>query len=141
MKMNSISKKIKIVNRAKVSKDLFITGEIAPHANTEFTCCKCQSKNDLKITPFETGFPILQIYDENKILTKKELLENKMLTETSIWMEHFGELTVNDLPTLYFGTACNNCQTGCICIFGYGEKQPGLTLLQISGVWQYEYVI
>jgi len=45
---------------------------------------------------------------------------------------------VDDLPTLYFGTACKTCHSKYICVFGYGEKQPGLTVLTISGIWKYK---
>ncbi|AZA54673.1 hypothetical protein [Chryseobacterium sp. G0201] len=136
--MYSISKKINILEKALVTKSFFSNDEIIPSAVTKFTCCHCNSENKIEIKPYESGFPILQIYDEEKVLSKNELLRNKMVSETSTRMQHFGELTVRDLPTLYFGTDCSSCHSKYICIFSYGEKQPGLTLLEISGVWNYE---
>lgn len=136
--MYSISKKINILEKALVTKSFFSNDEIIPSAVTKFTCCSCGSENKIEIKPYESGFPILQIYDEEKVLSKNELLRNKMVSETSSRMQHFGELTVHDLPTLYFGTDCSSCHSKYICLFSYGEKQPGLTLLEISGVWKYE---
>lgn len=138
--MYSISKKINIFKQALVVKNHFINDEAIPSAVTEFTCCNCSSDNAIEIKPYESGFPILQIYSEEKVLSKNELLKNNMVTETSNRMFHFGELTFHDLPTLYFGTDCTSCHSKYICIFNYGEKQPGLTLLEIAGVWKYEEV-
>lgn len=136
--MYSISKKINILEKALVAKSFFSNDEIIPSAVTKFTCCNCGSENLIEIKPYESGFPILQIYSEDKVLSKSELLNNKIVSETSTRMLHFGELTVHDLPTLYFGTDCSSCHSKYICVFSYGEKQPGLTLLEISGVWKYE---
>ncbi|UKB86141.1 hypothetical protein LF887_11090 [Chryseobacterium sp. MEBOG06] len=136
--MYSISKKISISKRALIIKNHFSNDEIIPSAATLFTCCDCGSENRIEITPYASGFPILQIYTEDKVLSKNELLKNGMVTETSGRMQHFGELTVNELPTLYFGTHCVSCDSKYICVFSYGEKQPGLTVLNISGVWKYQ---
>jgi hypothetical protein len=138
MKTHSISSKIKIIKRAVVSRSSFKNEEVSQAALSKFTCCNCGSENKIEITPYETGFPIFQIYNEAKVLSKSELLENKLLSETTPWMKHFGELTFNDLPTLYFGIDCQKCNSKFIVIFCYGEKQPGLSLLEISGIWQYE---
>lgn len=138
--MYSISKKINIVEKAVVVKSFFSNDEIIPSAITQFTCCDCNRKNAIEITPYESGFPIFQLYNEDKILSKSELLKNGMVTATSQTMLHFGELTLSNLPTLYFGTNCESCQSKYVGIFNYGEKQPGLTLLEISGVWKYEEV-
>ncbi|KPH14161.1 hypothetical protein [Chryseobacterium sp. ERMR1:04] len=138
--MYSISKKINILEQALVVKNHLINDEMIPSVVTKFTCCNCSSENTVEIKPYESGFPILQIYIEDKILSKNELLKNKMVTKTSNRMSHLGPLTVNDLPTLYFGTNCSFCFSKYIYIFSYGEKQPGLTLLEISGVWKYEEV-
>ncbi|REC78506.1 hypothetical protein DRF60_08615 [Chryseobacterium elymi] len=136
--MHSISKKIKISKQAAIIKKHFSNDEIIPSAATKYTCCDCGHQNTIEIFPYETGFPILQIYNEDAVLSKSELLNNKIITETSQRMAHFGDLTVNDLPTLYFGTDCQVCHSNYICVFSYGEKQPGLTLLNISGIWKYE---
>ncbi|ASK29141.1 hypothetical protein CEY12_03030 [Chryseobacterium sp. T16E-39] len=136
--MYSISKKINIRKKALVAKTTFTNDEIIPSAVTAFTCCDCSHENAIEIVPYQSGFPILQIYENNKVLSKNELLINAAVTETSQGMSHFGELTVNNLPTLYFGTDCSSCHSKYICVFSYGEKQPGLTILTISGVWKYE---
>ncbi|WP_312389513.1 hypothetical protein [Chryseobacterium sp.] len=136
--MYSISKKINILKQVSVAKSNFSNEEISKSAITTFTCCDCGHENTITITPYESGFPIFQIYNEAKVLSKDELLKNKMVTETSKNLLHFGELTVNNLPTLYFGTDCNSCNARYIGIFSYGEKQPGLTMLTISGIWKYE---
>ncbi|WP_223607956.1 hypothetical protein [Chryseobacterium sp. OSA05B] len=136
--MYSISKKITIGQQALIAKNFFSNDEIIPAAVTTFTCCQCGNANTITIKPYESGFPIFQIYNEDKVLSKTELFENKIVTKTSERMIHFGELTVADLPTLYFGTQCESCHSKYICVFSYGEKQPGLTLLNISGVWKYE---
>lgn len=136
--MYSISRKIKLVKPALVVKNHFINDETIPSAKTKFTCCDCSHENTIEIFPYETGFPIFQVYNEDRILSKSELLNNRMVTETSQRMIHLGDLTVNDLPTLYFGTGCQVCHSEYICVFSYGEKQPGLTVLNISGVWKYK---
>ncbi|WP_291937032.1 hypothetical protein [Chryseobacterium sp.] len=112
--------------------------EIIPSAVTKFICCDCSHQNTIEIIPYQSGFPILQLYQDEQVLSKNELLKNAMLTETSPGMQHLGALTVNQLPTLYFGTSCKTCYSKYLCIFGYGEKQPGLTVLNISGIWKYE---
>lgn len=136
--MYSISKKIIISKKALLTRDRFINDEAIPAAVTSFTCCDCKHENSIEISPYSSGFPILQIYQEGKVLSKEELLRNGMVSQTVPMMAHFGELTVNSLPTLYFGTSCQFCQAKYICIFSYGEWQPGLEILTISGVWRYE---
>lgn len=136
--MYSISKKISIGKQASIAKLFFANAEISPSAQTTFSCSSCGHENRITIVPYESGFPIFQLYNEEKVLSKNELLENKILTETAHSMMHFGELTVNNLPTLYFGTDCEFCHSKYLCVFGYGEKQPGLTVLNISGIWKYE---
>ncbi|WP_228720105.1 hypothetical protein [Chryseobacterium panacisoli] len=112
--------------------------EALPSAITTFTCCNCGHENTAEIKPYESGFPIFQLYNEDKVLSKSELLKHGMVSETSQRMLHFGELTVNDQPTLYFGTDCPACHSKYIGVFSYGEKQPGLSILSISGIWKYE---
>lgn len=138
--MYSILKKIFIDKQVAVAKDTFSNAEIGHSAAVKFKCCNCGHENIVKITPYESGFPIFQLYNDEKVLTKNELLSNKMVSETSINLLHFGELTLNNLPTLYFGTDCPSCHAKYICVFSYGEKQPGLTLLAISGVWKYNEI-
>ncbi|WP_160137724.1 hypothetical protein [Chryseobacterium sp. c4a] len=138
--MYSISKKISIGRKALLQKDRFINDETLPPATARFTCCECGHENTVQISPYQSGFPILQIYNEDKVLSRFELLKNQMISETSQRMQHYGTLTVNDLPTLYFGTNCTSCNTKYICIFSYGEKQPSLEILNISGIWEYQEV-
>ncbi|MCW1962178.1 hypothetical protein [Chryseobacterium viscerum] len=136
--MYSISKKINITKKASVTKSTFLNDEALPAAITTFTCCNCGHENTVEIIPYESGFPIFQVYNEDKVVSKDELLKHGIVNGTSQRMLHFGELTVNDLPTLYFGTDCSSCHSKYICVFSYGEKQPGLMILSISGIWKYE---
>lgn len=136
--MYSISETISITGKASVEKSSFINDEALPSAITTFSCCDCENKNSVVIAPYESGFPILQLYHEDKVVSKDELLKNGMVNRTSQRVLHFGEFTVNDLPTLYFGTDCISCRSKYICIFSYGEKQPGKEILTISGIWKYE---
>ncbi|WP_027379550.1 hypothetical protein [Chryseobacterium daeguense] len=136
--MYSISKKIKIGKRIPIATNTFVNDEIGDSVQIEFVCCTCDEENMVKITPYETGFPVFQLYDNEKVLSKGELLENGILSDTSKNMLHFGELTVNNLPTLYFGTQCRSCNSEYICVFGYGEKQPSLTMLMVSGIWNFK---
>lgn len=136
--MYSISTKISISKKALIEKSIFTNDEINPSAVTKFICCDCSHENTVEIIPYQSGFPVFQVYHEDKILSKNELLQNGMVAQTSQGMLHFGELTINNLPTLYFGTSCKTCPAKYIGIFSYGEKQPGLTVLQISGIWKYK---
>ncbi|CAA7196238.1 hypothetical protein [Chryseobacterium potabilaquae] len=136
--MYSISKKINITKPAFILQNIFRNDEIGSPTVIKFTCCDCNHENTIEITPYQSGFPILQIYKKDTVLSKNELLKNRMVSETSQGMLHFGEVTVNNLPTLYFGTTCSYCYSKYIGVFGYGETQPGLTSLVISGIWKYE---
>lgn len=136
--MYSISKKISIGKKALVQKDFFTNNETVPSSVVKFICCDCNHENTVEIIPYQSGFPILQMYHEEPVLSRNELLKNGMVKETVPGMQHFGPLTVNNLPTLYFGTSCRTCYSKYLCVFGYGEKQPGLTILDISGIWKYE---
>ncbi len=137
--MYSISNKISLLKQAPVAKSNFSNDEIIPSAVVQFSCCDCGHENTVEITPYETGFPVIQLY-EAKVLSGDELLKNRVVSETSQNMIHFGKLTVSNLPTLYFGTDCIFCNSKYICIFSYGEKQPGLTLLTVSGIWMYDEI-
>lgn len=138
MKMYSISSPISIRKKALLEKNTFINDEIGHSVITRFICCECSHENTVEIIPYQSGFPVLQLYHDDKIVSGSELLRNGMVAETLQSMLHFGELTVNNLPTLYFGTSCKTCYSRYICLFGYGEKQPGQTILTISGVWKYD---
>lgn len=136
--MYRIEHKIKLVQAAATGRNIFHNEETRPEAKTTYHCCRCDHTNVLYITPYGSGFPISDLYEEEGKGTGREaLLEHKLLSPTSRWMQHLGPLTVRDLPTLYFGMDCAICHTPHLCIFGYGEQQPGLEILAISGVWQY----
>ncbi|ROI05781.1 hypothetical protein EGI16_05210 [Chryseobacterium sp. G0240] len=136
--MYSIVEKINIGKKALISQTDFTNEETVPSAKTSFICCQCNHENTIEIVPYQSGFPIFQLYHGDQVITKNDLLKNGAVTQTSATMQHFGELTVNNLPTLYFGTSCKTCTSKYICVFGYGEKQPGLTILTISGIWEYK---
>ncbi|PKF76032.1 hypothetical protein [Chryseobacterium sp. PMSZPI] len=136
--MYPISKKISIGKKALLEKDIFTNDEISPSAIVNFICGDCNHQNTVEIIPYQSGYPIIQMYHNDQVLSKNELLKNGLATETSTGMQHFGEITVNNLPTLYFGTACSTCHSKYIGVFSYGEKQPGLTILNISGIWKYQ---
>ncbi|MNS67492.1 hypothetical protein D3C72_1007470 [compost metagenome] len=136
--MYRIDHTIRLLKAAAVDKKEFINEATRPSAWTQFHCTQCGEANPLLITPYESGFPILSLYDGTMPrLKQEELLEHKALQHTHQSMLHVGALTVRNLPTLYFGTDCHKCNTPHICIFGYGEQQPGLEILEVSGVWQY----
>jgi hypothetical protein len=135
--MFRINKKIEIQSLATNTNHIFRNEEINPFVISSFECCNCNYKNEFRITPYETGFGFLEIYQEEKVLSKEEILKNKIATETSRWVSYLGEITVNDLPTLYFGVTCEKCYSNHLIVFCYGEKQPGLLILEISGVWCY----
>lgn len=135
--MYPISKKINITKQVSIAKNSFINDEIYPYVEIRFSCCNCDQENSVIIKPYESGFPILQIYEGDKVLSKNEMLENKLVTETYRNAEYLGELTVNNLSTLYFGTDCSSCHSKYIGIFSFGEKQPALDILTVSGIWNY----
>ncbi|REC42899.1 hypothetical protein [Chryseobacterium pennipullorum] len=139
--MYPILKRISITEKAVVAKDSFSNEEISGSAKTSFICCTCGKANPIEIVPYQTGFPIIQIYQEDQVLSKSELVQAGAVRETANNMLHFGALTVSNLPTLYFGTNCSSCHSNYIVVFGYGEKQPGLTVLSISGVWSYREMV
>ncbi|GAA5089095.1 hypothetical protein GCM10023210_13480 [Chryseobacterium ginsengisoli] len=138
--MYSISKKITIGKQVSIAKNSFINNEIYPFVEIGFSCCNCGHENSVIIKPYESGFPIFQIYDEDKVLSKNELLESKLVSETNYNANYLGELTVNNLATLYFGTDCSSCHLKYIGVFSFGEKQPGLEILTVSGIWNYKEI-
>lgn len=138
--MYSISKKITIGNQVFIPKNSFVNNEIYPSVEIRFSCCNCGHENSIEIKPYESGFPIFQIYDEGRVLSKNEMLENKLVSETDYKADYLGELTVNNLATLYFGTDCSSCHSKYIGVFSFGEKQPGLEILTISGIWSYKEI-
>ncbi|WP_294296356.1 hypothetical protein [uncultured Chryseobacterium sp.] len=135
--MYQITERIIVGKKATLEKDSFINEEIGSSAAIKFVCCQCGHLNSVKIIPYESGFPAFQLYDQDKVLSKNELLKNKMTENTSSYMLHLGEVTVDDMPALYFGIGCSTCIAKYIGIFGYAEKQPGLEMLKVSGIWNY----
>ncbi len=132
-----ISEKITVGTKAALEKELFINEEIGRSAEIQFTCCQCGNGNVIHLTPYESGFPVLQLYDQGKVLSEIDLLKNGMAEETSQDRRYLGKMTVDSLPTLYFGTDCQVCASKYIGIFSYGEQQPGLEMLKVSGIWNY----
>jgi len=137
MNLYPITEKIIIGNRAVLEKELFINEEIGRSAGVQFTCCRCENRNTVELTPYESGFPVLQLYDKGKVLSENDLLKNGMAEATSQDRLYLGKMTVSNLPTSYFGANCRSCASKYIGIFSYGEKQPGLEMLKISGIWNY----
>jgi hypothetical protein len=135
--MFRINNKIQLQSLSPNTNHVFRNEETNPFVSSSFKCCKCNHENKFKIIPYETGFGFLEIYQDNNVLSKEEILEKKIATETSSWASYLGDLTVNDLATLYFGMACEKCHSNHLIVFCYGEKQPGLVVLEISGVWNF----
>lgn len=136
--MFTINDNIHVCQLANISEKKFINEQMNPSANSSFHCCKCSTENSFSITPYETGFPFLELYKNKNLLPEKEIVENKIAEKTSEWASYLGEYTVNDLPTLYSGISCINCSETHLLVFGYGEKQPGLSICEISGIWSIE---
>jgi hypothetical protein len=131
----TINDNIHICQLANISEKKFINEQMDQSANSTFHCCKCSTKNSFSITPYETEFSFLELYKNKNLLSEEEIVENKIAEKTSKWVSYLGEYTVNDLPILYFGTACSNCSETHLLVFGCGEKQPGLTICETSGIW------
>jgi hypothetical protein len=136
--MFKINTNIRVCHSANISAKKFINEQMDPSANGTFHCCKCSTENSFSITPYETGFSFLELYKNKNLLSDKEIVENKIAEKTSEWASYLGEYTVNDLPTLYFGISCSNCSETHLLVFGCGEKQPGLSICEISGIWSIE---
>ena len=94
--MYSISKKIKIGKQVSVVKNTFSNDEIVPSAVVKFSCCNCGHENTIEITPYESGFPIFQLYNEDKVLSKSELLHVYLL----IWSKGDKKKTSNHIAFL-----------------------------------------
>ncbi|GEN74361.1 hypothetical protein [Chryseobacterium hagamense] len=137
MSLYPISEKIAVGKKVATEKEIFVNEEIGRSAEIRFTCCQCGNGNTLRLTPYESGFPVLHLYEHEKVLSGNDLLKNGMAGKTSPDRLYLGKITVDNLPTLYFGTDCMKCASKYIGIFGYGEKQPGLEMLEISGIWNY----
>ncbi len=135
--MYKIFEKIEIIKEAILPKKVFINKEITDSIICSFYCNSCLSKTQFIIEPFKAGFPFYEIYFEEKVLSDKEILINRIASVTSKFALNYGAYTVNNLPTLYFGMDCNSCGLTHIVVFSYGEKQPGLEICQISGVWSF----
>lgn len=138
MNLNSISEKITIGEKVVLERELFINGEIGQSVELGFTCGQCGHQNAVKLIPYESGFPVFQLYHEQQVLSEEDLLKYKMAGKTSRDRIYLGKITVDDLPALYFGTECSACTSKYIGLFGFGEKQPGLEILKISGIWNYK---
>lgn len=135
--MFKINKRISVKSSSVFSVREVVLNSQTNNVKGNFTCCSCGFVNDFVIVPFVSGYPVGQLYQANTVLTEEELLEKSMVTRTSTFLSHLGGVTVDDLPTLYFGTTCSSCANKFICLFGCGEKQPGMNILKISGFWCY----
>jgi hypothetical protein len=133
--MYKILNKIQIKQQVDLTKKIFINEQLNHPIITSFYCCNCQHKNELIIIPYKTGFPLLDLYVNSDILNENEILQNKIASNTSKQALHHGNYTVGNLPTLYFGNKCEECEMKYLVVFSLGEKQPGLEILEISGVW------
>ncbi len=135
--MFRIFHKIKILKAAIVSENTFRNEQTDPSVQSSFKCCHCSKYNKINIVPYQTGFPFSEIYKNEKVLTAHEILDNGLATKTSDWAVYMGDFTIDNLPTLYFGVDCNFCNAKHIVVFSFGEKQPGLEICEISGVWEF----
>ena len=139
--MQPLHQSIQLQEAIALDKKRFINEEIYPQINQSFTCCVCQNKVNMQIQPFKTGSPLDTLYKGNKVLDTGTLIQHKIITKANHHSKHWGEFLHNDLPTLYFLAHCTNCKAGTyIGFFSYGEKQPGLDILSIAGVWKYTIV-
>lgn len=100
--------------------------------------CSCGSEEQLSITPYESGFPLAQVYHFQELISTSQLLARGMAKATAPIYQHLGAYTVNNLPTFYFKTVCEYCHQKRITVFSFGEQQPGLEVLTISGTWKLE---
>lgn len=131
-----IEDKILLREKKALDKTLFEGSELKPYAKTSFKCCNCDTHNELKITPYQTGFPFSQLH-KNSLLSEKQILTNRVAAISNKTEKHLGDYLVDNLPTLYFGVDCKKCAEKHIVFFGFGEKQPGRWMLKISGVWNF----
>lgn len=100
--------------------------------------CSCGNEEQISITPYESGFPLAQLYHYQQFISTSQLLARGMAKETAPFYHHLGAYTVNNLPTFYFKTVCEQCHQKRITVFSFGEQQPGLEVLTISGTWKLE---
>lgn len=126
MNMNKIENNISIRRSADVVKKIFINKELFPKIESFFYCSNCQHKNNLLITPYKTGFPFNRLYTTG-ILTQEDIVKYRIAINLAY-----------SLPILYFSTTCEHCQKYFLVVFIFGEKQPGLDICEILGVWEYE---
>jgi len=137
--MYKISGIVTVKNHAVLERKIFINEQLDPIVNTSFYCNNCNCRNHITIVPYKTGFSFLDLYANNEFLNENEISRNRMATKTSKSALRFGNYTVSNLPTLYFGTKCIECGREYLVVFSYGEKQPGLEICEISGVWEIEH--
>lgn len=116
------------------AKSTFINAELTPFAKTTYACAKCSTTNNIIITPYQTGYPFGELYKKG-LISAEQILVSSMASKSSNWANHFGEFLVENLPTLYYIDACQNCRKRYLLVFGFGESQPGKMMCVISGVW------
>lgn len=134
--MERIINKIILLKKIEVFKKIFINNEIDKGIRTQYYCCCCNNKNEINIIPYKTGYPFNEMYDAD-LLRIEDIINNKLAERTNKNYEYLGKFTINNLNTLYFSIKCNNCKEKYLVVFSYGEKQPGLEMCQISGIWNY----
>lgn len=135
--MERIISKIRLIKKVELFKKLFVNDAIDKGIKTEYSCCNCNSQNEINIILYKTGFPFDELY-KNNILTGEDIINNKLAGITNERYMYLGKYTVNNLPTLYFNTECYKCSARFIVVFSYGEKQSGLEICEISGAWHYK---
>lgn len=124
--MNKIENKICLIRSADVVKKYFINKELIPKVESFFYCSNCQYKNKLSITPYKTGFPFNKLYTTG-ILSQEDIVKYRIAVNLAY-----------NLPILYFSITCEYCKKHFLVIFIFGEKQLGLDICEILGVWEYE---
>lgn len=128
---------IRLLSQVSLPNHQFINEELWPAAITDFACLICLGRITIEIVPYRTGFDF-QVLHELGYLTEDQIVQANLAKESSKRLNKLGEYLVGNLPTLYFVKACPNCREKYLVVAGCGEKQPGLWLCQISGVWHVE---
>lgn len=128
---------IRLLSQISLSKYKFINEELWPAATTTFTCPVCSGDVAIEIVPYQTGFDF-QALHKSGYLTGDQIVRANLAKESSSKFNYLGKYLVVSLPTLYFVQVCPSCKEKYLVVAGCGEKQPGLWLCQISGVWNIE---
>jgi DNA-directed RNA polymerase subunit RPC12/RpoP len=131
-----LAKKFRIQNKVLLPKRTWETKKVSKNVNDEFYCTECQEKIQFNIKPFQTGHPLSELYDEQSIIRKEELVRNNVAQKSYSWQSHLGELVINNKPALYDSISCPNCSSTYLLVFGFGESQPGRFTVEVSGVWK-----